>query len=217
MENKKKPISPQKLAANQANAQYSTGPRREAGKQRSAQNSYLHGMHAKRLFPTSAVRDRDGADYEQLLKGVRDYYQPVGFMEDYRVERIAIGILREARRLRYEQEALDTYRPFESRSIENILRFEAANNRQMANDIQEMKRLQTERLAEPKQYSSHEATDPVGDQSEMEGEPENEDQLQDDPELTAPASQMANCGTNPTPTDSLDGEGQLEEDRNVQR
>jgi hypothetical protein len=41
-----KTISARKLAANQANAKKSTGPRSEAGKKRSSQNSFKHGLYA---------------------------------------------------------------------------------------------------------------------------------------------------------------------------
>ena len=41
-----KSISARKLAANQANARKSIGPRTEAGKQRSSQNSFKHGLYA---------------------------------------------------------------------------------------------------------------------------------------------------------------------------
>ncbi len=193
--------------------------RKARRKERSAQNSYQHGFYAKRLFATSLDRDRDGEDYELILKGVRDYYEPIGFMENYRAERIAVGMLREVRRLGYEQQVLWISRPFETRSIENILRFEAATTRQLTHDIEEMERLQAKRFAEPKQHpsSDEDVASPVGERSDIEGEAENGDQLQDDREMTAHAPQSANCGTNPTPANLPASEGQREENRDVQR
>ena len=41
-----KTISARKLAANQANAKKSTGPHTEAGKQRSSENSFKHGLYS---------------------------------------------------------------------------------------------------------------------------------------------------------------------------
>jgi hypothetical protein len=43
-------ISPAQLAANQANAQLSTGPRTEAGKARSSQNAIKHGLFSRQLL-----------------------------------------------------------------------------------------------------------------------------------------------------------------------
>jgi hypothetical protein len=149
-ENERKPVSPQKLAANLANAQHSTGPRTEAGKEKSAQNSYQHGLYAKRLFPTSLDRDRDGADFDLIAEGVFDYYRPVGFMEKFWAEKVAIEMFRMARGLGYEQRFLD-YRSSGLPSLESILRFQASNNRQLAQAIEELERLQARRRARSKQ------------------------------------------------------------------
>src|SRR5207244_13451629 len=43
-------ISTEKLAANQANAQFSTGPKTPEGKARSAVNSRTHGLCAKEIL-----------------------------------------------------------------------------------------------------------------------------------------------------------------------
>jgi hypothetical protein len=194
-EKQKKPVSPQKLAANRANAQHSTGPQSEAGKEKSAQNSYQHGFFARRLFPTSRERDRDGAEYDNLVKGIRNHFQPIGFMEDFCAERIAVEMLRSARLLGYEQENLSNYsHAFERRSIDSILRFHAAINRQLAQAIEELERLQAKRRTKSKQdLPDAEVHNPVNE-DEMEEQLENEDQLQIGPDV-APSG---DCGTNPT-------------------
>ena len=45
------PTSEAKIASNRANAQKSTGPRTEAGKNASRANGYKHGMTATVVFP----------------------------------------------------------------------------------------------------------------------------------------------------------------------
>jgi len=194
---RKRPVSPQKLAANRANAQQSTGPQSEAAKEKSAQNSYQHGFYAKRLFPTSRERDQDGAEYDNLVKGIRNHFQPIGFMENLWVERIAVEMLRSARLLGYEQENLSNYsQAFERRSIDSILRFQAAINRQLAQAIEELERLQAERRAKSNQdLPDAEVDNPVNEDG-MEEQPENEDQLQIAPDV--PPS--GDCGTDPTPS-----------------
>jgi hypothetical protein len=194
-EKHKRPVSPQKLAANRANAQQSTGPQTEAGKEKSAQNSYQHGFYAKRLFPTSRERDRDGADYDDLVKGIRNHFRPIGFMENLCVERIAVEMLRSARLLGYEQENLSNYsQAFERRSTDSILRFHAAINRQLAQAIEELERLQAKRLTKSKQDLPDAEVDNPVNEDEMEEQLENEDQLQIGPDV--PPS--GDCGTNPT-------------------
>ena len=50
-------VSPAKLAANQANAQLSTGPKSAQGKARSATNSLKHGLSAKEIVIKPEERD----------------------------------------------------------------------------------------------------------------------------------------------------------------
>ena len=188
MDNEKKPVSPQKLAANRANANQSTGPRTEAGKEKSANNSYQHGFYAKRLFPTSRERDRDGADYEIVASGIRNHYQPRGFMENFWAEKIAVEMLRSARLLGHEQDNFTNYyQAFERGSVDRILRFHAAINRQLAHAIEQLERLQEAREAKSQD-------NPADEENETEEQAENEDQLEVGPDV--PPS--GNCGTNPT-------------------
>ena len=55
-------ISPEKLAANQANAQFSTGPQTPQGKATSAQNSRTHGLCSKDRL----VANEDQAEFETM-------------------------------------------------------------------------------------------------------------------------------------------------------
>jgi len=54
--------STEQLRANKANAQKSTGPRTQAGKQRSRLNARQHGLTAKLLV----IGDEDPADFDEL-------------------------------------------------------------------------------------------------------------------------------------------------------
>jgi hypothetical protein len=100
---KKKPVSPQKLAANRKNAGHSTGPRTPKGKQRSSQNNYKHGFYGMRLFPNNELIARDGADYKRIYAAYWSHYSPVGDVEELCVEKIAVHSLRLARVLGHEQ------------------------------------------------------------------------------------------------------------------
>ncbi len=92
-----------KTEANRKNAQKSTGPRTESGKAKAAGNSYKHGFFAKRLF----LAAEQCADYETVANGVYQHFQPVGFMENFWLEKVATEAFRFARLIQHEQKAFD--------------------------------------------------------------------------------------------------------------
>jgi hypothetical protein len=61
-----------RVATNRANAQHSTGPRTEAGKQRSSLNALRHGLTAQ----TAVLPTEDLATYQQHVQQFLDEYQP---------------------------------------------------------------------------------------------------------------------------------------------
>ena len=66
-----------RAAANKANAQHSTGPRTETGKQRSSLNAYRHGLTGQTLvLPTEDV-----AAYQRHSQALLDEYLPNGATE----------------------------------------------------------------------------------------------------------------------------------------
>ena len=151
-EQKKKPVSPEKLAANRENAKRSTGPRTAAGKQRASQNSYKHGFFGMRLFPNNKLIAQDGADYKEIYAGYQSHYLPVGFLENLLVEKIAAESLRIARLFGHEQGVLSSVTPFEYKSIDKILRYESTVSRQLEKAIDQLERLQEQREAETNDF-----------------------------------------------------------------
>jgi hypothetical protein len=142
----KPPVSAKKLESNKKNAQKSHGPTTEAGKAKSANNSFKHGFYAKRLFPTAELEKKDREDYQSLLTGLRAFYRPEGFLEDLLIEKIAVESLRLARLLGYEQTKMMAWTfPFEQRTGDQILRFQTAANRQLIWAIEKLERLQSQR------------------------------------------------------------------------
>ena len=141
-------VSAQKVEANRKNAQKSTGPRTDAGKAKSAMNSYKHGFFAKRLFPTAEQLAKDESDYLAVADGIYEHYQPSGFMENFWAEKIATEAVRLARLMGYEpKEKMDWPNLFWKYS-DSILRYETATNRRLTEAIEELERLQTKRKAE---------------------------------------------------------------------
>ena len=67
----------QRAATNRANAQHSTGPRAEAGKQRSRLNALRHGLTGQ----TVVLPTEDHAAYQRHSQSFLDEYQPKGATE----------------------------------------------------------------------------------------------------------------------------------------
>jgi hypothetical protein len=147
-----KAISSQQLEANRNNAKCSTGPRTQKGKQRAAQNSYKHGFFGTRLFPTQELINRDLADYHRIHAAYWEHYSPVGDLEKLCIEEIAVESLRLARLLGHEQKVLGLVFPFESRSMDKIVRYESNVSRRLDKAIARLERLQEERETQSNQF-----------------------------------------------------------------
>lgn len=82
------PTSDKKRETCLRNAQSSTGPKSAAGKERSSGNAFENGLFVRRVLPGEEEL------YEQLLKGLADYFRAFGLPEQFYVERIAMDMLR---------------------------------------------------------------------------------------------------------------------------
>ncbi|MEO7145146.1 MAG: hypothetical protein ABI165_16740, partial [Bryobacteraceae bacterium] len=60
------------LDANRANAQFSTGPKTEAGKDASKNNAFKHGLTSKQIV----LRSEDPEAFDQLRTGLIDEFSP---------------------------------------------------------------------------------------------------------------------------------------------
>ena len=79
------PISPAQLAANQANAQLSTGPRTAAGLAKSSRNAVTSALTGRTvLLPTD-----DAAEYARFLAAFQHDLKPLGQMESELVQIVA--------------------------------------------------------------------------------------------------------------------------------
>jgi hypothetical protein len=74
-----------KLAANRANAQYSTGPVTAAGKAASSQNNFKHGLYSKQIVVTG----EDPAELDALKTDLRAEHQPATVTEEMLVNEMA--------------------------------------------------------------------------------------------------------------------------------
>jgi hypothetical protein len=92
--------------------------------------------------------------YKELVAGVRRYYNPVGFMEELLVEKIAVDLVREARIIGYEQKQLAA-RGFTNEIIDRILRCQTASERRLFRFMRELERMQDNRKAAGGSYESY--------------------------------------------------------------
>jgi hypothetical protein len=74
-----------RAATNRANSQHSTGPRTEAGKQRSSRNALRHGLTAQ----TAVLPTEDPAVYQRHIRQFLDEYAPATSSEAQLVHEIA--------------------------------------------------------------------------------------------------------------------------------
>jgi hypothetical protein len=87
----KQPVSIRKVEANRRNAQRSTGPRTLRGKAHSRRNATKHGLFIRYdvLFDEENPLETEG-----YYKRLRNELQPMGLLEEFEVEYIAICWLR---------------------------------------------------------------------------------------------------------------------------
>jgi len=83
---------------------------------------------------------------------------PVGDVEKLYVETIAVHSLRLARLLSHEQEVLGWRMPFETRSVEKVMRYESNVSRRLEKASEQLRQLQEARKAESNQ-NKDETTD----------------------------------------------------------
>jgi len=94
-------VSKRKLQANRENAKKSTGPKTPRGKAYSRRNALKHGLFVRHITDFEALHE-DPWEFQALINGLWDQYQPIGKAEEIEVERIALCCWRLKRSWRYE-------------------------------------------------------------------------------------------------------------------
>jgi hypothetical protein len=97
----KRSVSARKIEANRRNSRKSTGPNTAAGKKRVSTNAVQHGFYSKCLL-VHQDGEESHSEYTDWYSAIRKYYEPVGWLEEFRVEEIAVLSWRHRRSLRSE-------------------------------------------------------------------------------------------------------------------
>ena len=93
--------TPNQIAANQANAQKSTGPKTPEGKAKSSLNHLSHGLASS----ATIVPGEDPAEFKALLYDLSSEHQPITPTEQILVEKMAISQWLSLRAFRLQGEA----------------------------------------------------------------------------------------------------------------
>jgi len=102
----KKALSPQRIAANQANAVKSTGPKTPAGKAIVGKNAVTHGLFAREVVIAAGEGKESFDEFDGLLKRLREDRKPEGELEDLLVQKMAATVWRQRRLYRFEVGAI---------------------------------------------------------------------------------------------------------------
>jgi hypothetical protein len=73
------------MLANRANSQRSTGPKTEAGQERSSRNSFRHGLTSSKVV----LPGEDPAEYDAFRADILEQYQPANAIEQILAEELA--------------------------------------------------------------------------------------------------------------------------------
>jgi hypothetical protein len=98
-------VSERKASANRANAQRSTGPRTPAGKARASLNALRHGILAKAAFNVVIEGEERRAEFEAIVAGLAEEFQPRTMSEQPTVQQLAGCYWRLAKVWTYETES----------------------------------------------------------------------------------------------------------------
>ncbi len=134
------------IAANQANAQLSTGPKTSEGKARVSQNALRHGLTSVRLV----VRDDEREEFTQLRDSLVAELDPQGAVETLTFEELlhAAWNLHRFRRIEAETSlgTLDDFTdPQTTAVLDRLSRYQARSQRAYYRALAELRTLQTNR------------------------------------------------------------------------
>jgi hypothetical protein len=129
------------IAANQANAQLSTGPKTETGKAASSQNSWKHGLFgAFRVLNTESQMA-----YQDLLQSLQSEYNPATATEAILVERMAQHHWLRNRALHYQNHYLETGDESSASRISLFMRYETMHERAFHKCLADILKLRAEK------------------------------------------------------------------------
>jgi hypothetical protein len=138
----RRPPSPEKLAANQANAQLSTGPKTPEGKKTSSLNTVKHGLTARELF----IAPEDRPEFDELHSAYLAELQPQGILETEMFNAI-VHAAWNLRRVRILEAAIDFADEQNEPKLARLTRYHKRFESTLLKCTRELRTLQSNRAA----------------------------------------------------------------------
>jgi len=156
-----KEISQAQLAANQANAQLSTGPTSPEGKAISSQNNFRHGLTQTEGDITFLEGESKEA-YARSLAGFQKEWKPATETEHDLVERLATSQWLRRRAFRLQQQFLNPDGTIvDQKQFALYNRYETQHQRAYNKALADLMRLKSLRLREQNGFESHKRKDEI--------------------------------------------------------
>ncbi len=139
--------TPERLAANAANAQHSTGPRTPEGQARSSQNARTHGLTARDLV----IAPNEREEFEELLRDYRASVQPQDAIQQSVFE-LLVGAAWNLRRIRRMEVRACSDLTLSAgkleKELDRLVRYKTCIERTFHRSLKELKALQTNAVIE---------------------------------------------------------------------
>ena len=135
--------TPAQITANQANAQFSTGPKTETGKATSSLNHLRHGLAGQfKVLPFE-----EQSQFDQLRADLIGEHQPVTPTERLLVEKMAQHLWLSQRALTFQDVTLSSRAPLPERKSELalFLRYQTTHDRAFHKALNDLLKLRTEK------------------------------------------------------------------------
>jgi hypothetical protein len=130
------------IAANQANAQLSTGPKTETGKAASSQNSWKHGL----TFGSFRVLNTESQmQYQDFLQDLQSEYNPATPTEGILVERMAQHHWLRNRALHFQNHYLESGDESSAKQLSLFMRYESMHERAFHKCLADLLKLRAEK------------------------------------------------------------------------
>ena len=129
--------TPAQVAANQANAQHSTGPKTEGGRAASCLNNFRHGLAGVQF---SVLPGECEEEYATLLAGLKAEHQPRTVTECILVEKLAQHFWLSQRAQRYADLSMDNEKQFSL-----FLCYQTTNDRAFHKCLDQLLKLRAEK------------------------------------------------------------------------
>ena len=135
--------TPAKIAANQANAQRSTGPRTETGKAIAARNNTRHGFTGA----FSVLLWENQSEFDALLTGLRTEHQPATPTETALVEKMAQALWLAKRALLLQELTFNIELPVcdDEKQLALYIRYQTTHDRAFHKSLNQLSRLRAEK------------------------------------------------------------------------